>query len=404
MDRRINSNEALRALISSGMVSEDQIKKILADQKREEVLSIHKHSIWEYKGKFYTHVRDDRGKLVIRKRKSRQELLDFLIQHYEYAANAVYIEQVFNEWVDQKLENGEIQRQTYDRYKDTFKKYFSGTPLCKMPISCITEDMLEDFIWQTIKESKMCRKAYSSIITIINGIFKRARKQGHTDIAILQFVQELEIPRTVFQKKERRIEEETFSEDEIPAIKSYIKEHKDIWNLGILLQFYTGVRIGELSALKWEDVGEKYIYVHRTETKYKSDTTGKWTLTVNSRTKTEAGNREIVLVPQAKEILDDIKKINPNGEYVFENRGKRIRGNTFNKRLDVICSTLGLSHHSSHKIRKTYGTALLDAQVNDSVVAEQMGHRDISTTRRLYYFCNKNRESKIRQVTDALNY
>ena len=86
------------------------------------------------------------------------------------------------------------------------------------------------------------------------------------------------------------------------------------------------------------------------------------------------------------------------------NRGKRIRENTFNKRLSRVCEELRIEHRTSHKIRKTYGTTLLDCGVNESTVSEQLGHTDISTTRKYYYFSNKNTETKLKQINNAVNF
>lgn len=102
--------------------------------------------------------------------------------------------------------------------------------------------------------------------------------------------------------------------------------------------------------------------------------------------------------------LAQIQKLNPHGEYLFMNNGKRIRENTFNKRLSSICDILKIDHRSTHKIRKTYGTTLLDNNVDDSIVSEQMGHSDIATTRKLYYFCNKSEKTKIAQINNAINF
>jgi len=70
----------------------------------------------------------------------------------------------------------------------------------------------------------------------------------------------------------------------------------------------------------------------------------------------------------------------------------------------LVCDKLGLSRRSSHKIRKTYGTTLLDAKVDDALVAKQMGHKDVATTRKLYYFCNASEDSKRQQVAQAITY
>ena len=173
--------------------------------------------------------------------------------------------------------------------------------------------------------------------------------------------------------------------------------------MGLLLQLQTGMRIGELSALKPEDVHSQYIRVCRTEVKYKNDES-KWQVEIKEFAKTDAGNRELYFPDSVKWTLAQIQRLNPHGEYLFMNRGKRIRENTFNKRLSTVCDALKINHRSTHKIRKTYGTTLLDNDVNDSIVSEQMGHSDVATTRKLYYFCNKSEKTKIAQIKKAINF
>ena len=106
--------------------------------------------------------------------------------------------------------------------------------------------------------------------------------------------------------------------------------------------------------------------------------------------KTSAGCRDLIISSSALKTVQAVMKLNPNGSFLFEHNGKRIRGNTFNKRLSTICEKLDIPHRTMHKIRKTYGTILLDSdQMTDAFVASQMGHSDIACTRRYYYFSNK---------------
>lgn len=51
-----------------------------------------------------------------------------------------------------------------------------------------------------------------------------------------------------------------------------------------------------------------------------------------------------------------------------------------------------------YKIRRTYGTTLLDNDVEESIIIEQMGHSDITTTKKLKYYSNKNQKSKEAQI------
>jgi len=116
--------------------------------------------------------------------------------------------------------------------------------------------------------------------------------------------------------------------------------------------------------------------------------------------KTEAGDRYLLLSEDACEIVKKILRLNPFGEFLFqdENTRKRISENGFNHKLSRICEAVGIPRRSMHKLRKTYGTTLLDSKVAESIIMEQMGHSDIKTTRKYYYYSNQNRAEKLEQL------
>ena len=165
------------------------------------------------------------------------------------------------------------------------------------------------------------------------------------------------------------------------------------------------MRVGELSALKHTDIclEKQFIHVQRTEVTYKDPTTSERVCEVQDFPKTQAGDRYLIIPETAISILKEIMGISEGNEYLFSENGKRIRANAFNRRLTRVCDDLKIKHRSMHKIRKTYGTTLLDADVDKSIVAEQMGHKDISTTIRFYYRGNKSDSTKISQINKALS-
>jgi integrase len=57
-----------------------------------------------------------------------------------------------------------------------------------------------------------------------------------------------------------------------------------------------------------------------------------------------------------------------------------------------------------HKLRKTYGTTLIDNGVDESLIMTQMGHKDISTTRKYYYYANKDSDTNRKQIRNAINF
>lgn len=69
-----------------------------------------------------------------------------------------------------------------------------------------------------------------------------------------------------------------------------------------------------------------------------------------------------------------------------------------------VCKKLEIPYKPNHKIRKTYGTMLIDGDVDDSFIAEQMGHADVSTTREYYYYSNKRENKRKQQINDVIRY
>lgn len=400
----ISEIETLRMAMECGIISMEEISTRVQQMKRQEILS--QHAYWQNKdGLWLTHFQDKQKGRITRKRKSKEELENLIIEYYNNLKKEIYIKDVFGKWINSKRDYGEIQKQSYDRYCTDFKRFFPETlPICKKEFSRITEDDLTDFIKSTIHELRLTRKTYAGLRTLIRGIFKYGKTQKYTSLSMTKFFGDLELPNNIFEKKIINKNTEVFTEDEIQIITSYLRSHADIWNMGLLLQFQTGMRIGEIAALKQEDIQpDGTLLVHRTEVKYKDDS-GKWVVSVKDSSKTNAGNRNIILPEKARWTLNQILELNPHGEFLFMNKGKRIRENTFNKRFSSICKELKLEHRSSHKIRKTYGTTLLDCGVTESTVSEQLGHSDIATTRKYYYFSNKSAETKAKQINNAVNF
>lgn len=402
--KNISEDEALRMAVDCGIISMEDISRRVQQMKRQEILS--QHTYWQNKeGLWMTHFPDKKKGRIIRKRKSKEELENLIVEYYENLKEEIYIKDVFWEWINSKKDYGEIQAQSYDRYCTDFKRFFPETiPICKKEFSRITEDDLTNFIKSTIHKLGLTRKAYAGLRTLVRGIFKYGKNKKYTSISMTNFFGDIELPNNIFEKKFVNKNTEVFKENEIQVIISYLRNHADIWNMGLLLQFQTGMRIGEIAALKQEDIQpDGTLLVRRTEVKYKDDS-GKWVVGVKDFSKTDAGNRNIILPENATWTLSQISELNLHGEFLFMNKGKRIRENTFNKRLSRICRELKLEHRSSHKIRKTYGTTLLDCGVTESTVSEQLGHSDITTTRKYYYFSNKSAETKAKQINNAINF
>lgn len=396
-------NEVLRFIISNGMIDIDDVQNHMETMKREELLKQHPYEIWQSKeGKWYTYLPAQGGGRTLKKRKSKRDLENIVIDYYKNKKE-ILLKDVFQEWLLQKLEYEEIQKQTSDRYTTDFHRFFDNSDIAQKDIRKITEEDLETFIREVIKNMKLSNKAYSGLRLLILGIFKYAKKRKYTEISITQFLGDLDLPKKCFARKIVKDEESVFTDDEVEKISNYVKGNISLINYGILLAFQTGVRVGELCTLKYSDIKGNKLCIRRTEVRYRGRD-GRYIFEVRESPKTDAGNRDIILNSDAQWTLKAIRKLNPFGEYIFMKDGKRLKEKAFSVKIVKICRYVGIKERSMHKARKTYATKLINDGVDESLVVKQMGHTSIDCTKNYYYFNNKSEEDAAKQIEKAISY
>jgi integrase len=398
-----NDSEILRFAIKNGKLDLSSVQLDMDKEEREYYLSLHRYERWQGKnGKWYTYIPEKEGR-VLKKRNSEEDILNLIVSFYKSQKEEPTISDMFKDWVNIKLESGEIGRGTFDRYTNDYIRFFKGTSFERMKVKDITVDDLEDFIKKTIMEHKLTRKAFANCRILIYGIFKRAKKKKNTQISITWFMKDLELSKNIFVKVIHKKEDQVYQENEIPLAVEYLKNNPAMLNLGLLLAFQSGLRCGELAALKPTDIVGKAIHVQRQEIKYKDPDTQKCTHEIKEYPKTDMGNRYVIITDSALETIEMIKQLNPDGEFLFEVKGKRIMAHNYNGGIERMCKALNIPQKSMHKIRRTYGTTLIDEKVDESLIMEQMGHSDISTTQKFYYFSNKTQKTKEAQIEKAIS-
>lgn len=394
------ASEILQFIIQSGIINFDDVQNSMEAMKKKELLEKHPYKIWQGKdGEWYTKLVAEDGSKKLRHRKTKEELENVIIEHIQKVIDCPTVERIFYEWLDVRLERGEIEKSTYSRYERDFTRYFTKIRDCK--IQSTTELMLEDFIKRTIQEQRLTRKSFSNMRTLIYGIFRYAKKKRLIDFSIKSTMDDIEFSKNEFQKVCHEDSEQVFMLDEEAKIIKYLENNQDLLNLGLLLLFKTGLRIGELTSLNKEDIHEKQIHISKTETIYQ-DKDGKTHYDVKPFPKTEAGIRDVIIPDNCVWILDKIRRLCLFGQYVFMQDGERIRSYVFRTRLYSNCKKLGIVVKSPHKIRKTYGSKLYDSgEVPESFMMEQMGHTDISCLKKHYYYNRMNDEEK-RQILNQV--
>ena len=381
----------------------ESIEKLIEMRENKLYLQQHTGKIWQGKNQYwYTYVGEGYDRKLI-KRKDRDSLDTAIVKWYKENIENPTVNDIFSRWLEAKLEYREITRPTYDRYIVDFNKYFEG--FRKLRIRSITEDDLDIFIRATIRDYNLSVKQYANIRTVIIGIFKYAKRHHYTQISISTFMHDLDISKRTFRPvQQKNLDTAVFHTDELEKLMDYLYANQTIENLGLIFCFQTGLRRSELAAVKFSDIKDGILHVQRQEIRYKSGEKGHMIHEVVEYTKTEAGNRFIYLPDNSNAIIFTIQWLNRDCEWLMAKEGKRIQACSFDHVIKNACKAAGIPERSMHKIRRTYGTTLIDNNVEDSLIMSQMGHTNISTTHKYYYFANKDEKHKRDQINDTITF
>ncbi len=177
---------------------------------------------------------------------------------------------------------------------------------------------------------------------------------------------------------------DAFTRDEQKKIESYILNSHDRRLFGILLGLYSGMRIGELIALEWDniDFDKGLIYINKTVYRNKN-IKGEWEVCID-KPKTKSSKR---VIPLPACIVDLMKnyRLSAKSNYVIENKkGERMSIRSYQYIFEKLTEKVGVRKLNFHAIRHTFVTRALECGMDIKTLSEIMGHKNASITLNRY--------------------
>jgi len=183
-------------------------------------------------------------------------------------------------------------------------------------------------------------------------------------------------------------------------ILNYIQSHFTFMGLGIYISLSTGLRIGEICALKWSDINvtDGTITVSRTiERIYIIEGEKKHTELIINTPKTKNSCREIPMSKELLSMIKPLKKVVNEDFYVLTNDERPTEPRTYRNYYNGLMVKLDIPKLKYHGLRHSFATRCIEAGCDYKTVSVLLGHSNISTTLNLYV--HPNMEQKKRCIT-----
>ena len=369
-----------------------QLELFMKIQANVEILKQHKYRRWRGSDGFYrTYLpgkEGERRRLV--KKKTKKALDDEIIAYYGKSPPEVLtFDDIYKRYRNFKDEF--VSHNTIVRYESDYKRFIEGTEFKNKPLSELTKDEIMLFVIRNVKEKKLGKKATKTLFNTLKSVFEYARRNEIIPKNPIEDVYPKEFYKSCTDSKRTRAK--TFlNEEEISIVLKQIREDRKkqpsyMPGYAVELALFTGMRVGELAALSWEDITDTHILITKSEKCDRKEKTYHISTTKNGR------ERAFPITDEIKAILGSLKEVQVTNKldngWLFPrppNEGDgcgRIHANMISSCLKNKCRSAGIEERGIHALRRTFNSRLRANGVPTKACAALIGNTEIVNS--LYY-------------------
>ncbi len=308
----------------------------------------------------------------------KKKLKELSTSEFNSDCSKILFNEVATAWL--KSIKPAIKQSTYANYDNIVEKHI--IPYFEfIKTTDINNHVLQDFITQKYQNGKLNKtgglsaKTVHDIYSVMLQILKFAEKNKY----INHFDYEIDLPKT----------EEKFcdilSETDKMKLENYMKLNTDLKKVGILLVMYTGIRIGELCALKWSDIDLENAFISITKTLQRIKNTDNYskqkTKIIIDKPKSQKSIRKIPLQFFLTEILSELKKDCSNNAFLLTgSETKFTEPRAYEKTYKKYLKECHIPNIKFHALRHTFATNAVEKNFDTKSLSEILGHSTVRFT------------------------
>ena len=375
----------------------------------------HKYKITKTSdNKWTTYVEDNtrpHGRRLIKKNKE-SDLYAFLIDFYNIAnlnKGSETFDTIYKEWIEYKRNfisvrnmKHSLSPSTIRRYERDYDNYIAGSDLSKASICDITAPKLEVMLTTIIRTNDLTEKCTKNVLSCIRQTFTFARRNNFISKDPFEYIDPeilLSNCREVVPKSCRIL-----TKKEMTLLLKQVRKMENLHptympNYAIELAMYTGMRVGEIAALHWSDVGD---VLHIDYSEHRLDYSDRPSEIIISEPKNKK-HRVIPVTNDIRDLFDRVRALNVTSDedFIFvRSDGTRYTGHDIGCAASRRAIEAGIDSTSIHEIRRTV-SSLLNTKLPQRDVAEMLGHSE-NINERHYNYSTAEDAEKQKALTNVI--
>lgn len=288
----------------------------------------------------------------------------------------IYIRDLSKEWLEHK--ELVVKYSTIARYESIVECHLKDMDIDK-PISCWKEKDYEKWYYTFTLNSELSKSTHNIICIVLKDILNFAIKRYGFQKYDLSFMTKV--------KEKKKIN--TLTTSEYQQLSAYCKTYMNPATVSIYISLHTGLRIGEICGLKWEDIHleNQVLFVNKTVQRIKNrDPNGSKTIKMICTPKSPSSSRVVVLANFLIDYLKVYKSIvQPKTEdcFLITNSTNIPEERNIQRNFKKICNKLNISL-TFHGLRHTFATNCVECAIDIKTLSELLGHSNTAITMDLY--------------------
>ena len=336
--------------------------------------------------------------------KTKKEVSDKLIDYKYKNMNdmlpideSINIEQYFRYWLFEYKIN-EVKSSTVTRYEGIYRNYIKDSQIARIKLKDLRTQQLQTYYNRLIDDNNITSSTILTINKVLKSCFAQAIKEGYL---LKNYCTLVSLPK---KSKKEDIVYLTIDEQKrfIQTCNGHRLECLFLFALG------TGLRLGEILALTWNDINfeDKTVSVNksiRQETIFNNKTeTSIRTVPIPSNIIQKLKQFKIT---QNKERLSNGELYMPSDLVFTTQIGTPINTSNLRKSYSRLLKKANITNIKFHALRHTYATRLFEEGVQVKTVQSLLGHSDINTTMNIYtHVTNDVKNDAVEKLNQIFNY